>query len=72
MIRGVKAKHFGIAQDVTAMYALLQEGTHTKRVDLELIFTQAEQIFLLATLYEQSVKLGQTFLFAPRTPSMPL
>ena len=41
MISCVKAKHFGLAQDVAAMYALLLEGTHTKRVDLEMISTQA-------------------------------
>ena len=41
MISCVKAKHFGLAQDVAAMYALLLEGMHTKRVDLELISTQA-------------------------------
>ena len=36
-----EAIHFGLAQDVAAMYALLLVGKHTKRVDLELICTQA-------------------------------
>ena len=36
-----KAKHFIFAQDVAAMYALLLEGMHTRRVDFKLISTQA-------------------------------
>ena len=41
MISCVKAKHFGLAKEVAAMYALLLEGVHIRRVDLDFISTQA-------------------------------
>ena len=41
MIRCMKAEYLRLAKDVAAMYALLREGAHIKRFDLDLITTQA-------------------------------